>query len=311
MSPKTKPGNLKLLRGKKRMLNSASSKIMFPFDPLKLGRGVAMACVFAFPFFSAAAGSPPAKSSGGRHCLWRVTNAKAAFYLLGSVHRMRDGDYPLPGIMEQAINESQQFYFEYDPKRDDELERKLQAAAKLPHGQEIKDKVHTKTWDYLRTGARGGSFDWVHLKAWAVAMSVLDYPVHERLSAAYGLDNYVEKKARGRNCPMRGLESVDDHVAVFGGMSDIESEAYLLQAIVYADQHDSFCRDMINAWKSGNTEKLASLEAPVVREAPGLNPRFLEWRNARWIPVIENAIKSNKPTMIVAGAGHFSGSNSV
>jgi uncharacterized protein YbaP (TraB family) len=213
--------------------------------------------------------------------------------------------------VDQAIQESQQFYFEYDPKRDDEFGRKLEAAAKLPRGVELKDKVHAKTWDYLRTGARGGNFDWVHLKAWAIAMFLLDYPVHERLSSAYGLDNYVEKKARARGRPMRGLESVDDHVAVFGGMSDIESEAYLLQAIVHAGEHDAFVRDMIGAWKTGNTGRLADLENPTVREAPGLNPRFLEWRNIRWIPVIESAIKSNTPTMVVAGAGHFSGQGSV
>ncbi len=165
--------------------------------------------------------------------------------------------------------------------------------------------------DYLRTGARGGSLDWVHLKAWGIALYLLDYPVHVHLSGAYGIDNYVEKKARARNCSIRGLESVDAHVGVFGGMNDIESEAYLLQAIVYADRHDAFAQDMLSAWRSGNTERLASLDLPVVREAPGLNPRFTTWRNEHWVPVIENAIKSGKPTMIVAGALHFSGSQSV
>jgi len=110
---------------------------------------------------------------------------------------------------------------------------------------------------------------------------------------------------------MRGLESVDDHVAVFAGMTDIESEAYLLQAIVYADKSDAEIRATIAAWKTGNTERLAALENPTIREAPGLNARFLERRNTRWIPVIETAIKSNTPTMIVAGAGHFSGPGSV
>src|SRR6266404_1389412 len=265
---------------------------MFPSTWLgKLWARVAIAGVAFLISFSAVAAPEPIKSGGGKHCLWRVTNAKASFYLLGSIHRLSDSDYPLPSVMQQAISESQQFYFEYDPHRDNDLERKLLAAAKLPRGQEIKDKVHAKTWDYLRTGARGGNFDWVHLKAWAIAMFLLDYPVHERLSAAYGLDNYVEKKARARGRPMRGLESVSDHVAVFGGMNDIESEAYLLQAIVHADQHDSFIQSMVAAWKAGNTDRLASMISPTVREAPGLNPRFLERRNAKWIPVIDSAIK--------------------
>jgi uncharacterized protein len=251
-----------------------------------------------------------AKSSAGKHCLWRITNAKWSFYLLGSIHRLRAQDFPLPAAVDQAVAQSQQFYFEYDFNRDDEFARKLVAAAKLPHGVQIKDKVHAKTWDYLRTTARGGGTEWMNLKAWAIAMFVMDYPAQERLSAS-GVDDYVWKKARARNCRTRGLESIDEHVAVFGGMSDVESEAYLLQAIVYASQHDHDTREMISAWKAGNTERLSAIQTPVVREAPGLHPRFLQWRNERWIPVIESAINSGKPTMIVAGAAHFSGPNSV
>jgi len=271
----------------------------------------AIACAALFLIsFSATAAPEPIKSGGGKHCLWQVKNAKAPFYLLGSIHRLRDTDYPLPGVVEQAIAKSQVFYFETDPNRDNEMLPKLEAAAKLPRGVEIKDRVHAKTWEYLRTGARGGN-DWVHLRAWGIALFLLDYPVHVHLSGAYGLDNYVEKRARERNCSVRGLESMDAHVGVFGGMSDIESEAYLLQAIVYGDNRDSEIRETIAAWKTGNTEKLAAMDIPTVREAPGLNARFLQSRNVRWLPVIENAIKSGKPTMIVAGAMHFSGSQSV
>ena len=261
--------------------------------------------------FAVSAAPEPIKSGGGKHCLWRVTNAKAPFYLLGSIHRLRDSDYPLPSVIDATIAQSNVFYFETDPNHDGDMLQRLEAAAKLPGGVEIKDKVHTKTWDYLRSGARGGNFDWVHLRAWGIAMFLLDYPVHMRLSGAYGVDNYVEKKARARNCSLRGLESLDAHIAVFGGMSDIESEAYLLQAIVYADHRESEMRDMIAAWKSGNAERLAAMDDPTVREAPGLNARFLQSRNTRWVPVIENAIKSGKPTMIVAGVMHFSGSQSV
>ena len=71
------------------------------------------------------------RSTGGKHCLWRVTDAKAPIYLLGSIHSMRKKDYPLPPVVEQAIQESQEFYFEIDPRGDAELGKKLGAAAVL------------------------------------------------------------------------------------------------------------------------------------------------------------------------------------
>jgi uncharacterized protein YbaP (TraB family) len=279
-------------------------------------RSAAIVCISILLSLSASAapkpsGAAPVKSSGGKHCLWRVTNAKAPFYLLGSIHALRANDYPLPAVIDQAIQQSQQFYFEIDPDGFDEYHRRVEEAARLPHGVEIKDKVHAKTWDYLRTTARGGNFDWVHYKAWAIAEYVLDYPTHEPFSSAFGVDNYVVKKAKQRGRPMRGLESAADHAAIHTGMNDIESEAFLLRAIVYADKLEAQVREDIAAWKVGNTEKLAVAEYPPLRDAPGLDARFLEWRNTRWIPRIEDAIKSGKPTMIVAGAAHFSGPHSV
>jgi hypothetical protein len=259
----------------------------------------------------ASAAPAPSKSSGSKHCLWRVTNAKAPVYLLGSIHILRKSDYPLPAVIDQAIQQSEQFYFEMAPDGFDDFHRRVEGAARLPRGVEIKDKVHAKTWDYLRTTARGGNFDWVHYKAWAIANYVLDYPMHEPFSIDLGVDNYVRKKARQRGRPMRGLESAADHAAVYTGMNEIESEGYLLRGIVYADKREAKIGEDIAAWRVGDTAKLAASEYPPLREAPGLDARFLEWRNTRWIPRIEDAIKSGKPTMIVAGAAHFSGPNSV
>lgn len=252
-----------------------------------------------------------ATASGGKHCLWRVTSASAPVYLLGSVHALRNNDYPLPGVIDSAIQQSQQFFFEYDPKQDDALGRKLVAAAQYPNGVQIKGKIRPETYKYLMKITRGGMNLWQHLKPWAIAHFLLDHPGFERVSTAYGLDNYVEKKARARRRPMHGLETVDEHVAVFGGMSEIESEVYLLEALVFADQGPARYRATVAAWKTGDTQRLFSLEMPEIQDAPGLNPRFLDVRNARWIPKIEAAIKSGQPTMIVAGAMHFSGPRSV
>ena len=53
-------------------------------------------------------------SSASKHCLWRITNAPAPFYLLGSVHALQPSDYHRTPVIEEAINQSQQFFFEFD-----------------------------------------------------------------------------------------------------------------------------------------------------------------------------------------------------
>ena len=49
-------------------------------------------------------------------CVWRVTNAKAPFYLVGSIHALSKKDYPLPAPYEIAVSDSRRFLFEFDPK---------------------------------------------------------------------------------------------------------------------------------------------------------------------------------------------------
>jgi uncharacterized protein len=251
------------------------------------------------------------QSSGGKHCLWRVTDAKAPFYLLGSIHSLRKKDYPLPPVIEQTIQESQQFYLEYDPRGDDELDKKLTAAALLPKGVIIKQKIKPKTWNLLLAISARKNYSWAGLRAWAIAQFVSDYSAYERTSGAYGIDNYIIKQARMRKRPMHGLETVDEHVNVYAGMSDSESEVYLLEAIVFAHQHDVRFREMVKDWRRGDAERLYQLEMHGISAAPGLVPRFLQRRNVRWIPKIEEAIKSGKPTMIVAGAMHFAGPGNI
>ncbi len=88
-------------------------------------------------------------ASNGKHCLWRVTNARAPFYLLGSVHALQPSDYFRTPVIEEAIKQSQQIWFEVDPK-DESFGEKLRDAAKLPKGQLVQSKIHPKTYEYLR-----------------------------------------------------------------------------------------------------------------------------------------------------------------
>jgi len=64
-------------------------------------------------------------TASAKHCLWRVTNARAPFYLLGSVHALQRSDYENALAVEEAIKQSQLILFEVDPKEDQTFEKKL------------------------------------------------------------------------------------------------------------------------------------------------------------------------------------------
>jgi uncharacterized protein YbaP (TraB family) len=266
---------------------------------------------FAFGSACVLASVAPAAQDSGKHCLWRITNAPAPFYLLGSVHALRPQDYHKTPVIEQAISQSQQFFFEVDPKEDETFGKKLVEAAKYPHGVQIKEKINPKTYAYLRKITVSGLGLWQHLHPWAIAVLLLHSAGYEQVSMKYGIDNYVARRARYYSKPAYGLETVDEHIRVLSGMQEIEEEVLLLQSLVHADEGPKRFQEEVAAWKTGDTERLYAMQVPRIKEAPTVWWRLLDRRNAKWIPKIEAAIKSGKPTMVVAGSLHFCGPHGV
>src|SRR5467141_2445827 len=97
-------------------------------------------------------------------CVWRVTNAKAPFYLVGSIHALGKKDYPLPKPYDIALKDSARFLFEFDPSQHAEFQKKFEAAAKYPPGQDLRSKISPELLAWLRKNiftvipeARGGN----------------------------------------------------------------------------------------------------------------------------------------------------------
>ena len=261
-----------------------------------------------FIFVSSLAAAEVAPSA--KHCLWRVTNARAPFYLLGSVHSLQRSDYEKALAVEEAIKQSQLILFEVDPKENQTFAKKLGEAARLPRGEQIRGKISPKTYNYLRKITINGMAEWQHLYPWAIAM-LLDYPTLRGVSSIYGVDNHVAQMARRYSKRTGGVETVDEHVHVFSDMHMIEGEVYLLEALIHAAEASQQFRLDVAAWKSGDTNRLYAMHVRRMKEAPTIWWRLLDQRNAKWIPRLEAAIKSGTPTLVVAGALHFSGPRSV
>ena len=258
-------------------------------------------------------------------CVWRVTNAKAPFYLVGSIHALSKKDYPLPTPYDVALNNSTRFLFEFDPTQHVEFQRKFEAAAKYPRRQDIRSKISPELLAWLRknmftvmTDARGGknervvSFDsQLRYKPWWIAQHLAAPASYSKASASHGLDNYFVDHALQTGKQIGGLESVNEHVAVMGGLSDRDGEFMLQDALSQPDNIDKESGRMYKAWRKGDTDALWAGDASLRTKAPRIAARFVDDRNVKWVPRIEAELKTGKPTAIVAGALHFSGPHSV
>jgi len=152
-----------------------------------------------------------------KSCVWRVTNAKAPFYLVGSIHALSKKDYPLPAPYEIALKNSRRFLFEFDPSRHVEFEKKFEAAGKYPRGQDIRSKIHPDLLAWLRQNIltveadqRQGRREHVRgfdsqmgYKPWWIAQHLVGPATYTKSSLSHGLDNYFVRKREKRDCRPR------------------------------------------------------------------------------------------------------------
>ena len=276
-----------------------------------------VAVVFAIPAH--------AVQAGPKCCVWRVTNAKAPFYLVGSVHTLGEDDYPLPAPYEIALKAGKRFLFEFDPTRQAEFAKKLNAAARYRPGEDICSKIHPELLAWLQqnistvsgdprrgkksqaTGFNGG----LGYKPWWIAQHLVDKDAYSNVSASPGLDDYFLARAEKMEKEIGGLESVEEHVAVLGGLSDRDGEIILRDALTPQKDGAAQLGSMQQAWRRGDTATLWARDGRFRKEAPWIAARFVDDRNRKWVPRIEAELKTGRPTAIVAGALHFSGPNSI
>ena len=64
-------------------------------------------------------------------------------------------------------------------------------------------------------------------KPWWIAQHLVGPATYTKSSLSHGLDNYFVDRATREKKEIAGLESVDEHVAVMGGLSDRDSEFIL------------------------------------------------------------------------------------
>ena len=261
-------------------------------------------------------------AGAGTCCVWRITNIDHPFYLVGTLHALSGSDYPLPKPYDEALRNSQRLVFElrYDPKSD--FPDKFALAACYKKGDDIRKHVHPQTWQFL--GKQYGyshyfEYPWSigkhqmagieELRPWAVAWMVWGIRGYNDVFNRYGVDNHLDFQGRRMGKETAGLETSDEHVAVLAGMSDIESELMLLDAIVRGDKRRDDFNQYRAAWKKGDIAKMWELDQRERKLNPGAEARLLDMRNVKWIPKIKAEINSGKPTTIIVGAGHYPGYN--
>ena len=253
-----------------------------------------------------------AQASDAASCVWKVSSPSgAALYLGGSAHALRSSDYPLPAPYNRALEASSHLVFETDMQTNEAATKGLVKAGRYPKGDSLKNHVDPRTYAYVRRFFSLQNIPeqkYSTYRPWLIEL-ILESPPTE--NAQLGVERYLHQRALASHKPITGLESADEHMSTFLGLSDREGEALLLIHFINLGRTDLGGGTMLDAWRRGDADTLTRLLHAAYQDFPAFADRIVTARNHRWIPKIESYIKSGQTYFVVAGAGHMGGSEGV
>jgi uncharacterized protein YbaP (TraB family) len=256
----------------------------------------------------------PSRAEAASTSVWKVTDPKGGtLYLGGSFHSLRSNDYPLPAAFDRACDASTRLAFEIDDHQADAFSTSIEKAGKYPKGDELKNHVDPRTYDYLRRVLARTKLPQESIsryRPWFLTL-MLDTPGMEAFQSRLGVETYLTRRARAKSKSTTNLESTSEHIGVYSGLNDRESEACLLLSFITLERDGAQALRTLAAWRRGDAETVWRTTIEGYRDFPALGERMLGTRNRAWIPKIEGYLHSRQIYFVVVGAAHMGGPSGV
>jgi len=252
-----------------------------------------------------------------RHSLWTIEGGRSPVALLGSIHVLRRQHYPLEWPIEQAFDRAQVVVFETDlgGMMSPELRRAL--ARRGPRGgvPSLRRQVSRDTYRKLGAYLEGFGMPRTLLDnaaPWHAGAVVLVMELERQgYDPLWGVDSYYFRRAEKYGKRTEGLVSLDEHMRMLTELPLPDGDAYLQAMLRDAETLRTMLRDLVRAWKGGEADRLATLVNAGFTEHPELRDHLLIRRNKQWIPAIERYLDGDEPALVIVGAGHLVGEDSV
>ena len=244
--------------------------------------------------------------------LWLVRSETNSVYILGSIHLARPDLYPLDHRIEAAFDRSEVLVVEADIRAldPDRVRQWVQAKGMYPENetlqQHLSPRIKAKMAELgIDPGSLGQTRPWLAaLTLQAQKLTGLGFD--ER----YGVDRHFLEKASQAKKKVMELESVDFQFRLLGRMTEAEQELFLYSTLVDMEVMDSSITEIVQAWRTGNTDRFAALLFKTYSEHPELRPlmeKLIFERNASMRAKIEKMLQNTRTYFVIVGSGHLVG----
>jgi len=258
--------------------------------------------------FAQQSAAPPSKS-----CLWKVQSPSNTVYLLGSIHLLKQENYPLPAKMEKAFVEAQTLVLEINPDSLllPSMQQFILTKGVFEGGKTLESSLAQETYALAQKRAAELGMNLIMLQSfepWLVGLTLTAAKLQQLgLQPQYGLDHYFFAKAKAAHKPVASLETVAFQISRFDEMPLKNQDAFLLESLKEWEVIEKDFNTLVAAWASGEIDSLSLKLFESLKSYPEVYASLITERNRNWLPQIERFLTEDKTYLVVVGAGHMVG----
>ncbi len=245
--------------------------------------------------------------------VWAIRGAHNTVYLAGSVHLLRSKDAVLPAAFERAYADADTLVMEIDL---DDLDPTAAQSWMLEHGMlsgasTLADVIGTQRYQRLEQAGNqlGVPIEALQqLEPWLAAMTLAQLQYMKLgFDPEQGVEKQLERKAVADHKEITGFETLEEQLGLLASLSQDDQAKFLDLTLEEMHEMEGETDSLLEAWRTGNARKLASILSDEYKVAPALYRMLVADRNRRWMPQIEKLLGSDKDYLVVVGALHLVG----
>lgn len=246
--------------------------------------------------------------------LYEVTKGKQKILLGGTIHVLRNSDYPLPAEYEHAYEQAQVLVLETDLKKANSPEFGQQFAAVFMYsgGKNLAQDLKPNVWQSLQSYADQEQFPLGQMSMFKAVFVSISMTVAAMQKNGYGLgqgvDMYFQQKATLANKPVRELESTEDVLLHMQALKDMDANQVIESTLRDLHSMDKVMQKSLTYWRKGELDKLdQEMAKPMRTQTPQMYDELLVKRNQAWLPKIEKMFATPEIELVLVGALHLGG----
>lgn len=245
--------------------------------------------------------------------VWVASNGDNTVYLGGTIHMLRESDYPLPDPFYTAYAAADVLVFETDISVMDQPGAQMGMLQQLMYtdGRTLQTVLNDEAYTALTDYVAGLGLPMMMLQNMkpGMLMSSLEVMAFQQLGfMPQGVDLYFYERAGSDGKDIDYLESVQQQVEFVAELGEGEESDYVLLSLSDLEELEVDIDGMVETWRQGDSAlMMESFVDDMQESAPDSYELLLSGRNTEWMTQIEAMLADSDTEYVLVGVAHLLG----